>query len=37
MHNIELRKVNQEKGIGVIIDDQLKFENDMQEKIKKGK
>ena len=36
MHNTELRQVNQEKDIGVIVDNQLKFENYMQEKIKKA-
>ena len=36
MHNTELRQVNQEKDIGVIVDNQLKFENHVQEKIKKA-
>ena len=29
MHNMELRQVNEEKDIGVNVDDQLKFENHM--------
>ena len=32
VHAIELRQVRQEKDIGVIMDDQLKFESHMLEK-----
>ena len=35
METTELRQVRQEKDIGVIVDNQLKFENHMQEKVKK--
>ena len=35
MHAIELRQVKQGKDIGIMVDDQLKFENHMQEKMKK--
>ena len=34
MHNTELKQVKQEKDIGIIVDDQLKLENHMQEKSK---
>ena len=34
MNDITLRNVKQEKYIGVIVDDQLKFEDHMYEKIK---
>ena len=34
--DIILRKVKQEKDFGVIVDDQLKFEDHMYEKIKKA-
>ena len=34
MHNTELKQVKQEKDIGIIVDDQLKLENHMREKIK---
>ena len=36
METTELRQVRQEKDIGVIVDHQLKFENHMQEKVKKA-
>ena len=36
METTEIRQVRQEKDIGVIVDDQLKFENHMQEKVKKA-
>ena len=36
METTELRQVRQEKDIGVIVDDELKFENHMQEKVKKA-
>ena len=36
MKDIELKQVKYEKGIGVIIDNQLKFENHTNEKIKKA-
>ena len=36
MKDTELKQVNQEKDIGVIVDDQLKFENHMYEKIMKA-
>ena len=36
MDDIILRNVKQEKDIGVIVDDQLKFEDHMYEKIKKA-
>ena len=36
METIELRQVRQEKDIGVIVDDQLKFKDHMQEKVKKA-
>ena len=36
METTELRQVGQEKDIGVIVDNQLKFENHMQEKVKKA-
>ena len=36
MHDITLMNVKQEKDIGVIVDDQLKFEEHMYEKIKKA-
>ena len=34
--DIVLRNVKQEKDVGVIVDDQLKFEDHMYEKIKKA-
>ena len=37
MKEIELKQSRQEKDIGVIVDDQLKFEYHMYEKIKKAK
>ena len=36
MHTTELKQVKQEKDIGVIVDDQLKFESHILEKIKKA-
>ena len=36
MDPTELRQVRQEKDIEVIVDNQLKFENHMQEKVKKA-
>ena len=36
MKEIELKQSRQEKDIGVIVDDQLKFEHHMYEKIKKA-
>ena len=36
MDDIILRNVKQEKDIGVIVDDQLKFEDHMYEKNKEG-
>ena len=36
MKDTELKQVNQEKDIGVIVDDLLKSENHMYEKIKKA-
>ena len=36
MHTTELKQVKQEKDIGVIVDDQLKFESLLLEKIKKA-
>ena len=36
MQDTELKQVNQEKDIGVKVDDQLKFENHMYEKIRKA-
>ena len=36
MNDITLKNVKQEKDIGVIVDDQLKFEDHMYEKIKKA-
>ena len=36
MNDITLRNVKQEKDIGVIVDDQLKFEDHTYEKIKKA-
>ena len=36
MHPTELKQVKQEKDIGVIVDDQLKFESHILEKIKKA-
>ena len=35
MHDIILRNIKQEKDIGVIVDDQLRFEDHMYEKLKK--
>ena len=32
----KLRQVRQEKDIGIIVDDQLKFENHIQEKVNKA-
>ena len=36
MNDITLRNVKQEKDIGVIVDDQLKFEDHIYEKVKKA-
>ena len=36
MHATELKQVKQEKDIGVIVDDQIKFESHILEKIKKA-
>ena len=36
METTELRQVRQEEDIGVFVDNQLKFENHMQEKVKKA-
>ena len=35
MNDIALKNVNQEKDIGVIVEDQLKFEDHMYERMKK--
>ena len=35
MHATELKQVKQEKDIGVIVDDQIKFESHNLEKIKR--
>ena len=36
MKETELKQVNQEKDVGMIVDDQLKFENHMHETIRKA-